>query len=42
MNLQTNVLNNLKRNSMEKKDCYVCVCDGSCTGPEDCAPIIKA
>ncbi len=24
---------------MEKKDCYVCVCDGSCTSPEECIPI---
>ena len=24
---------------MEKKDCYVCVCDGSCTGPDNCIPI---
>ena len=26
----------------KRYDYYVCVCDGTCTGPEDCVPTVKS
>lgn len=31
----------IKLKAMNKRFDYVCVCDGTCTGPEDCVPVVK-